>query len=329
MPSSVSDETELYRVSYMVPNEQEQVGYSVSATDRTYNNYSVQTADGVQERTRVDIVFGGVGSADSDVDIEQVGYVLVQSPKEGENAKYGNAEYFRSAVLNGSLRSTLENASAGVTDSKKSCLLSVKDFENSGYNVRLSMTKVTMHTGTNETDTSGAVLTNKNRVNIVFDIPNNENTKKSFYTCYTVMKIKNNQGYYEYRISPTPATFNLREADTVTENEHKKSYFVNVENVTNISYAYLSSNHITATEGRNLILTPHLLKQTENGEYYTGRFVRVEAGKTELTSEQIARLNDGKDVELVFDPSVYIGDPFSENTLTVKVYADKVLKTDS
>ena len=186
-----------------------------------------------------------------------------------------------------------------------------------------------MHTGTNETDTSGAVLTNKNRVNIVFDIPNNENTKKSFYTCYTVMKIKNNQGYYEYRISPTPATFNLREADTVTENEHKKSYFVNVENVTNISYAYLSSNHITATEGRNLILTPHLLKHTENGEYYTGRFVRVEAGKTELTSEQIARLNDGKDVELVFDPSVYIGDPFSENTLTVKVYADKVLKTDS
>ena len=231
--------------------------------------------------------------------------------------------------MNGGLRSTLENASAGVTGGKKSCLLSVSNFENSGYNVRLSMKKVTMHTGTNETDTSGAVLTNKNRVNIVFDIPNNEDTKKSFYTCYTVMKIKNNHGDYVYRISPTPATFNLREADTVTENEHKKSYFVNVENVTNCNYAYLSSNHITATEGRNLILTPHLLKQTENSENYTGRFVRVEVGKTELTAEQVARLNDGKDIEIVFEPSVYISDPFSENTLTVKVYADKVRKSDS
>ncbi len=326
---SVDEERELYQVSYMVPNEREQVGYSASATDRTYNTYSVQTEDGVQERTRVDIVFGGVGSADSDTNIEQVGYVLFQSPKD-DNANYGNASAFREAILNDTaLREKLYNVS-DTAENDRTGSDSIKDFQG-GYNVKMNMTKVTMHTGTAETDTSGVVLTNKNRVNIVFDIPNNESTRKSFFTCYTVMKMKikgeDNSEHSFYRVSPTPATFNLREADIVTENEHKKTYFIDTESVTNGNYVYLSSNHITATEGRRLIFTPHFLEHMDdNGEYYTGTISRVEVGKTELTAEQITQLNDRKDIEFVFDPSVYLNDPISENTLTVKVYADKLRK---
>ena len=224
--SYIGSEQELYQVSYMVPNENEQVGYAASATDRTYNNYSVQTASGIQNRTRVDVVFGGVGSADSDTDIEEIGYVLFQSPKTGENAKYGNASEFHDALTaGGSLRSTLENTSVMLASSGKYKITNDTSF--GAYNVRMSMNKVTMHDGSGEAgNANGAVLTNKNRVNIVFDMPNNENTKKSFYTCYTVMKIKDNNGNYMYRISDTPVTFNLNEADSVTENEGHKTYFI-------------------------------------------------------------------------------------------------------
>ncbi|MBQ2444351.1 MAG: hypothetical protein II501_03610, partial [Clostridia bacterium] len=131
----------------------------------------------------------------------------------------------------GSLRSTLENTSVMLASSGKYKITNDTSF--GAYNVRMSMNKVTMHDGSgDEGNANGAVLTNKNRVNIVFDMPNNENTKKSFYTCYTVMKIKDNNENYLYRISDTPVTFNLNDADSVTENEGHKTYFMNISNGT-------------------------------------------------------------------------------------------------
>ena len=341
--SYIGSEQELYQVSYMVPNENEQVGYAASATDRTYNNYSVQTASGIQNRTRVDVVFGGVGSADSDTDIEEIGYVLFQSPKTGENAKYGNASEFHDALTaGGSLRSTLENTSVMLASSGKYKITNDTSF--GAYNVRMSMNKVTMHDGSGEAgNANGAVLTNKNRVNIVFDMPNNENTKKSFYTCYTVIKIKDNNGNYLYRISDTPVTFNLNDADSVTENEGHKTYFMNISNGTatpqevppesepyafddnvNPEVGYLASNYTTAVEGRKLVFTPHFLDKTEDGVRYSGRFVKVEIGKTEFTAEQLEQLNNRQDVEIIFDPSVYLNDPLSEGSFHIKVYMEKI-----
>ena len=174
-------------------------------------------------------------------------------------------------------------------------------------------------------------------------MPNNENTKKSFYTCYTVMKIKDKNENYLYRISDTPVTFNLNDADSVTENEGHKTYFMNISNGTatpqeippesepyafddnvNPEVGYLASNYTTAVEGRKLIFTPHFLDRTEDGVRYSGKFVKVEIGKTEFTAEQIAQLNSRQDVEIIFDPSVYLNDPLSEGAFHIKVYMEKV-----
>ena len=343
--SSIGNETELYQVSYMVPNEEEQVGYASSATDRTYNNYSVQTASGKQDRTRVDVVFGGIGSADSDVDIEQVGYVLFQSPKTGDNAKYGNTQTFRNALtLGGSLRNMLiGSVSASVTDSK---IVVTQDTTLGDYKVRMSMTKVTKHADADSTlepnpTTNGVVLTNKNRVNIVFDMPNNENTQKSFYTCYTVMKIKDNNGEAMYRISATPVTFNLMEVKDFTEQNTRKTYFLNMSNGTAVAQSdssesyyefndtnpelgYLGcSNYTTVVDGKSIVLTPHFFDKTEGTTVYKGRFVKVTIGKKTLTDEQIAQLNRKEDLEIIFNASEYLNNPNTENSVDIKVYMEK------
>ena len=189
-------------------------GYDASAAEKIYDSYSVDTSDGEQQdRTRVNIGFGSVGSKDVDNDIQKVGYILIKS-SDG----YAKDSQFTDDLLKTQLE---ENTARG----------SIKDKDGNEYTAQIrlyeNVNKVDYVWGeTNDWTpyyTAGQInLTNKNRLNFVFDIKNNETTQQYSYTCYTVM-VRNGVTY----ISNTPAFFNLKEAvplvvDTVVDADSYK-----------------------------------------------------------------------------------------------------------
>lgn len=72
-------------------------GYAAAASERIYDSYSKDNTD----RTRVNVIFDAVGSADLDKKITQVGYVLIKN-----TGSYANASEFTEDVIKDALVSS-------------------------------------------------------------------------------------------------------------------------------------------------------------------------------------------------------------------------------
>ena len=308
-------DTELYNVGYCVPNKPSTAtngeGYGTSATDRTMNSYTKEvstttnnvTTTEKQDRTRVDIIFGSPTGEDYDIKsdtnadgIEQVGYILFQSPKYADRADavYGDAQEFRNALLsNGNkARELLESTSSSATnmrvtqsvkqdDSSAECYSST---DGKKYGLQCTMGPVYPDT---QASGSGIKLTNKNRYNIVFDMINTESSRQYYYTVYLVTK--RNGTYY---ISPSPATFTLADADpAVKDTEGKRAYLMRIKHQWryedgtdytdgNPHVGSLLSNYTTAVDGREIAYTNRTTNwiDPDTGIPYTGELESLTIG---------------------------------------------------
>lgn len=321
-----------YQVKYNVPNPSDKngygkIGYGVSATDRAYNSYSkevLNSTTGVsekQDRTMVDIVFGSPTSDDNDKDITQTGYMLFKSPKyeDPADAVYGNAKDFREQLTNGeaNVRKFLEWVSSQATSrkftaSKNSGNQKVTYTQNGKtYDLQCSMAPV--GDGANGT----VKLTNKNRYNVVFDIINNESSRQNYYTVFLVMKRGNT-----FYISPTPATFNLRDVDPAIRNsDGQRAYLMKIRNGLNTDatgeftkpmVGSMISNYTTATNGRTLSFTNRITTWIDSdGTPYTGELKSLQIGKYSVPQEEVDSIKDGGTLTKIFttDNNTYIDDP--------------------
>lgn len=252
-------------------------GYDASAAEKIYDSYTKSDKD----YTRVNVVFGSIGSQDDDTDISSIGYILIKNT--GDYAKAAN---FNEDLL----KATLNDGSSTVTDTNgKSYSALIKTYDNlnfvpsydaeTGYDYEATKWKDHYNAGSFN-------LTNKNRVNFVFDLLNNENTQKNYFTCYTVMT----RGNYTY-ISNTPAYFNLAEADpSIKDNDDDTSK--NYSIVSSQQYSVNGGNVITGTkagtistggyrsvaDGQNIKFTYNPTSYTENGINYTSELESLTIG---------------------------------------------------
>lgn len=197
------------------------MGYDAVTAERIYDSYSISG----ENRTRVNVVFGSAGSPDVDENITDVGYILVKN-----TSGYAVDNEFADSVLQ-NLATT--NYTGTGANSASGTVVTIKDAdgdttEDDNYQALMKNYKVDNHidTGTEGSDylENKVNLTNKNRLNIVFDLLNDEAHQKNYYTCYTYMvrtgPTEDGTGTTSYiYVSNTPAFFNLKEADpTVEEN---------------------------------------------------------------------------------------------------------------
>lgn len=197
------------------------MGYDAVTAERIYDSYSISG----ENRTRVNVVFGSAGSPDVDTNITNVGYILVK-----DDSGYAVDNEFADSVLQ-NLATTNYTDTGANSASGKVVTINDANGDNTGddnYEALMKNYRVDNHidTGTAGSDypENKVNLTNKNRLNIVFDLLNDEAHQKNYYTCYTYMvrtgPTEDGNGTTSYiYVSNTPAFFNLKEADpTVEEN---------------------------------------------------------------------------------------------------------------
>ena len=221
---------------YCLPNESGQMGYAAAATDRMYNSYSKEIVKEVsgtnvyskQDRTRVDITFGSVGSYDNDGDIQNIGYVLFQN--DGSYPVLSDEKINKGAVKD--IVTEYVKRQSNLINNADNKINYAVDGTNNGTSYTCLIGKFTVastaqYSNPNYTAQNiGYVnLTNKNRADIVFDIKNTASSRNKYYTCYTYM-IRNGTVY----VSPQPTTFSLSEADPSLKNpDGKKAYIINTK----------------------------------------------------------------------------------------------------
>ncbi|MEE1056362.1 MAG: fibro-slime domain-containing protein [Acutalibacteraceae bacterium] len=278
-------------------------GYAASTNERIYDSYSIDQSIGSAaitkiDRTRVNIMFGSVGSPDTDTEITNVGYILfrndgsyadtskISSTLLETAASYANSQNTGDKKEDSITKSSFQyGANASVNGSTTPYRLMITD-----YKVNNVMTNDN-YTG-NVGDYNGYTgkenqinLTNKNRLNIVFDIINNETTQKAYYTCYTYMY----RNGYLY-ISPTPATFNLKDAEPMVKDPDvgKTTYPVEITSVDTdgkaTSYGTVTSNFTTVTDGKKITLT---VKTAQVGDF-VGELKKLEIGNKSVDVTSIA-----------------------------------------
>lgn len=278
-------------------------GYAASTNERIYDSYSIDQSIGGADitkidRTRVNVMFGSVGSPDTDTNITNVGYILFRN-----DGSYADTNQISSALLN----AAASYANSQNTGDKKDDSITKSSFQyaaNASVNgsetpYRLMVTDYKVNnvmTNDNYTDDVGDYggytgkenqvnLTNKNRLNIVFDIINNENTQKAYYTCYTYMY----RGGSLY-ISPTPATFNLKDAPPMFKDPDagKTTYPVEITSVgidgKATSLGTVTSNFTTVTDGKKITLT---VKIAQVGDL-VGELKKLEIGNKSVDVTSIA-----------------------------------------
>lgn len=232
-------------------------GYAAAASERIYDSYSINDTD----RTRVNVIFDAVGSADLDEKITQVGYVLIKNKDS-----YANASEFTEADIQGAITSPSTSQIKGHDALIK--YYDVKgrvDFSGDSYDQDGK-------TWTSEYKAGQLNLTNKNRVNFVFDLKNTEASRNNYFTCYTVM-MRGNNTY----VSKSPAYFNLGEADP------------NVTPVTPTGDTYNISTSARYT--------------TDNGETYISG---TTAGY--VLSNGVRFVKDGQTIKVSYCPTNYTAD---------------------
>ncbi|MEE0859155.1 MAG: hypothetical protein U0M12_06805 [Acutalibacteraceae bacterium] len=252
-------------------------GYDASAAEKIYDSYSINGVD----RTRVNVVFGAVGSPYMDSQISEVGYILIKS----SDGDYATASEFTDADLKTAL------ATEGTTTING---YAVKiDGATTVYNVDYtgddSTTVYTSYAGN-----LGTVnLTNKNRLNFVFDIVNNENTQKNYFTCYTYMKRVSADGKNVYTyISNTPAYFNLKEADPTLQNTtvDADSYQV-ITSVDNAKAGTFLTETPYFKDGQTIKFTVQPTDYTDNGKNFTSKLASLQIGKLTIDADDFYLYN--------------------------------------
>lgn len=257
-------------------------GYAAAASERIYDSYSIKDTD----RTRVNVIFDAVGSADLDKDISALGYVLIKN-----TGSYANASEFTEADIMTALDSSSSTIKGYPAQIKYYTVQGRGDFNGTEYD----------QTGTkwNGRYNAGQVnLTNKNRANIVFDLKNTEASHNNYFTCYTVMK----RGEYTY-VSKSPAYFNLGEADPNvtpdtptgdTYNISTSARYTTDNGTTYISdtkAGNVSSNGVRfVKEGQKITVSYYPTSYTVGDVQYVSQLESLKIGKKTIASNDFASL---------------------------------------
>ncbi len=262
----------------------EGTGYGASTSEKVYDSYSKNVNGVEKDYTRVNISFSAVGPVDSDTAISQVGYLLIKST-DG----YTPDSNFNTADL----KSIVEaNASVG------SAQVSVTGNDGVGYSTLINNIAVSGYISDNKDNSNRADenwnsilenypanqcnLTNKNRLNFVFDIANNENTQKNYYTCYTYMV----RAGYTY-VSPTPAFFNLKEAEP-NVNDPSQDDVVTYKVATNVNDSRMGTilpSSRTFSLGQYMSFSFITSAYEEEGIPYVGVLKSLTIGNKTITSD--------------------------------------------
>lgn len=279
-----------------------ETGYAAAASERIYDSYSKDNTD----RTRVNVIFDAVGSADLDEDISALGYVLIK-----KTGSYANASEFTEADIREALglnSSTIKGYPAQI---KYYTVQGRGDFNGTEYDQT-----ATIWNGRYE---AGKVnLTNKNRANIVFDLKNTKASHNYYFTCYTVMK----RGDYTY-VSKSPSYFNLGEADpnvtSVTPTEDTYNIYTSARYTTDgktyisgTKAGNVSSNGVRViTEGKTVKVSYYPTSYIENDKQYVSKLVSLKIGNQTITSDDFALLgidptNNGN-YQFTFSKDKYLG----------------------
>ena len=293
-------------ITYMPTGEG--TGYAAAASERIYDSYSKDDTD----RTRVNVIFDAVGSADLDKGISALGYVLIKN--EGS---YANASEFTEADIKKALGS--DSSSGSSTTTIKGHDAQIKyytvqgrgDFNGTDYD----------QTGTkwNGRYNAGKVnLTNKNRANIVFDLKNTEASHNYYFTCYTVMQ-RDGHTY----VSKSPAYFNLGEADpnvtpvTPTEDTYNISTSARYATdgtayISDTKAGNVSSNGVRfVKEGQKITVSYYPTSYTVGDVQYVSQLESLKIGKQTITSDDFASFGidptKNGSYQFTFSKNTYLG----------------------
>lgn len=272
-PEVTADST----ITYMPTGEH--TGYAAAASERIYDSYSKDDTD----RTRVNVIFDAVGSADLDKDISALGYVLIKN-----TGSYANASEFTEADIKTALGSDPSTIKGYPAQIKYYEVQGRGNFNGTEYD----------QTGTiwnGRYDAGQVNLTNKNRANIVFDLKNTEASHNYYFTCYTVMK----RGNFTY-VSKSPSYFNLGEADpnvtsvTPTEDTYNISTSARYTTdgrtyISGTKAGNVSSNGVRViTEGKKVKVSYYPTSYTENDTQYVSQLESLKIGNQTITSDDFA-----------------------------------------
>lgn len=256
-------------------------GYAAAASERIYDSYSKDNTD----RTRVNVIFDAVGSADLDKKITQVGYVLIKN-----TGSYANASEFTEDVIKDALVSSSSTINGHDALIKYYDVVGRVDFNGDSYDQDGK-------TWTSEYQAGQVNLTNKNRANFVFDLKNTEASHNYYFTCYTVMQ-RDGHTY----VSKSPSYFNLGEADpnvtpvTPTEDTYNISTSARytTDSTTYISdtkAGNVSSNGVRfVTEGKTIKVSYYPTSYTADDIQYVSQLESLKIGKQTITSDDFALL---------------------------------------
>ena len=256
-------------------------GYAAAASERIYDSYSKDNTD----RTRVNVIFDAVGSADLDKKITQVGYVLIKN-----TGSYANASEFTEDVIKDALVSSSSTINGHDALIKYYDVVGRVDFNGDSYDQDGK-------TWTSEYQAGQVNLTNKNRANFVFDLKNTEASHNYYFTCYTVMQ-RDGHTY----VSKSPSYFNLGEADpnvtpvTPTEDTYNISTSARytTDSTTYISdtkAGNVSSNGVrVVTEGKTIKVSYYPTSYTADDIQYVSQLESLKIGKQTITSDDFALL---------------------------------------
>lgn len=256
-------------------------GYAAAASERIYDSYSKDNTD----RTRVNVIFDAVGSVDLDKKITQVGYVLIK-----KIGSYANASEFTEDVIKDALVSSSSTINGHDALIKYYDVVGRVDFNGDSYDQDGK-------TWTSEYNAGQLNLTNKNRVNIVFDLKNTKASHNNYFTCYTVMK----RGEETY-VSKSPSYFNLGEADPNVTPDTPTEDTYNI--ATSARYTTDSTTYISGTkagnvfsngarfakEGKTIKVSYYPTSYTENDTQYVSKLESLKIGKETITSDNFALL---------------------------------------
>lgn len=205
---------------YCLPNDEsgeagsKMTGFDSMATEVMKNHYS----KGQTDYMRIDVVFGSVGSLDNDDKITHVGYMLFRGSKKAAGSveeTYANTSGLTEERLKKIVSDNLEKV-----DNKRNQVSKTITVDVNGTNMSCLFGKATVvdksygqsESNYEQLDKGYINLTNKNRVDVVFNIKNTAQTRISKFTCYTYM-VRNGKIY----ISNTPATFQLDDPNKIKQ----------------------------------------------------------------------------------------------------------------
>lgn len=256
-------------------------GYAAAASERIYDSYSKDNTD----RTRVNVIFDAVGSANLDKKITKVGYVLIKN-----TGSYANASEFTEDVIKDAITSTTSKINGHDALIKYYNVVGRVDFNGDSYDQDGK-------TWTSEYQAGQVNLTNKNRANFVFDLKNTEASHNYYFTCYTVMQ-RDGHTY----VSKSPSYFNLGEADpnvtpvTPTEDTYNISTSARYTTdgtayISDTKAGNVSSNGVrVVTEGKTIKVSYYPTSYTADDIQYVSQLESLKIGKQTITSDDFALL---------------------------------------